>query len=51
SPEAIVKYVQWATRLDSPMIWETPTPIGCTVDSSSPLYIVCPSFCDPVSYI
>jgi pseudouridine-5'-phosphate glycosidase len=49
NPEAIANYAQWALRLDGPMIWQTPTPMECTVNSSSPDYIVCPSFYNPIA--
>ena len=44
---AIAKYVQWVIRADGPMIWQTPTPMECTVKSSSPDYIVHLSLYEP----
>ena len=39
-PEAIARYAKWALKSDGPMVWQTPTPIECTVKSNDPQYIV-----------
>ena len=40
NPKAIAKYARWAIKADGPAIWETPTPINCTVPPTHPDYIV-----------
>jgi hypothetical protein len=45
-PRKVAKYAKWAIRTDGPMVWQTPTPADCTVNSVSPGYIVCPLFYD-----
>jgi hypothetical protein len=40
NPTAVKEYAEWAIRGDGPMIYATPTPIGCVVDCDDPNYIV-----------